>query len=640
MNVIDMQKKERYKLIVVLMLVIACFFLTYYFHAVSGISVVFSHFFYVPIILSSLWWQRKGVVTAVILAGMLIVFSHLFLREGSLFASDYIRAVMFIVVSLVVALLAEEIERRSRRLAALSSISAALSSSMELEGKIKAAVTEMLSSLKADGVSVFISGEDEHFILWYSRGVSEKLNHTESSGDICIGNVARSGKTVIYRDIRSESDGSFASLVRIGIRSLAYIPVRIEEEKARGVIRIESKTPRAFTPAECDIFGVIGGRVGVAVESAIFYDKYKKSEEKYRSLFDSDPNPIFILNDRSFRIMDVNRRAEEYYEYSRDELIGLSFLRLGDDDEEIKEALRNLSPDQSILISKKRHYRKGRSPFYVNINVSHAQYSEGYALIATTTDVSESITRDAQLIQASKMTTLGTMAAGMAHEINQPLNVIQVGADFLLKKVRSGKPIKDEEFETVAREISDNVQRAAQIITHMRDFSRKSEVIGDKLDINKPIRDVFRVLGQQLRVHQIELKLDLEEHLPPIRAEHNRMEQVFMNLVTNAMDAMDERRLKSEKRDWWGALTITSFYDDEHIVVTVTDTGIGIPDEIIDRIFEPFFTTKEVGKGTGLGTSISYGIVKDYGGTIEVTSEVNVGTTFTLKFPPCRDDDR
>lgn len=639
MNVIDMQNKEHYKLIVVLLLVIACFFLTYYFHAVRGISVVFSHFFYVPIILSSLWWRRKGILTAVILAGMLIVFSHLFLREGSLFVSDYIRAVMFIIVSLVVALLAEEIERRSRRLAALSSISAALSSSMELEGKIKAAVSEMLNSLKADGVSVFISGEDEHFILWYSRGVSEDLSQTDSSSDIRIGAVARSGNTVIYRDIRSESDGSFAPLVQIGIRSLAYIPVRIEEEKARGVIRIESRTPRAFTPAECDIFGVIGGRVGVAVESAIFYDKYKKSEEKYRSLFDSDPNPIFILNDRSYRIMDVNRRAEEYYEYSRDELIGLSFLRLGDDDEEIREALQSLAPERSILISKKRHYRKGRHPFYVNINVSHTQYSEGYALIATTTDVSESITRDAQLIQASKMTTLGTMAAGMAHEINQPLNVIQVGADFLLKKVRSGKPLEDDEFQAVVQEISDNVQRAAQIITHMRDFSRKSAVIGDRLDINKPICDVFRVLGQQLRVHQIELKLELAEHLPPIRAEHNRVEQVFMNLVTNAMDAMDERRMRREQKEWWGALTITSFYDDEHIVVTVTDTGIGIPDEIIDRIFEPFFTTKEVGKGTGLGTSISYGIVKDYGGTIEVTSEVNVGTTFRLKFPPCRDDD-
>jgi signal transduction histidine kinase len=224
------------------------------------------------------------------------------------------------------------------------------------------------------------------------------------------------------------------------------------------------------------------------------------------------------------------------------------------------------------------------------------------------------------------------MAAGMAHEINQPLNVIQVGADFFLKKINRDERIDYDELRTVATEISNNVQRAAEIIKHMRDFSRQSDVVATRLNINAPIRDVFKVLGQQLRVHQIEVVLDLDDAIPLIKADHNRMEQVFMNLVTNAMDAMDEKGLKEEGNSWQRLLTIRSFYDGD-VVVTVADTGIGMSSEIQDKIFEPFFTTKEVGKGTGLGISISYGIVNDYGGTITVKSEVNKGTTFELRFP-------
>jgi C4-dicarboxylate-specific signal transduction histidine kinase len=258
---------------------------------------------------------------------------------------------------------------------------------------------------------------------------------------------------------------------------------------------------------------------------------------------------------------------------------------------------------------------------------------ERNALIATTTDVTESVQKEAQLIQASKLATLGEMAAGIAHELNQPLNVMKIGSDFLREMASKGKKISDEELDTVTEEISSQVDRASGIINHMREFARVADIRTDKVDINKPIADIFTILGEQLRLRQIEVELDLDDDLPPIMADSNKLEQVFINLVTNARHAMEETMSGSTK-----LLKIRSFTDNGDIVVTVSDTGNGIPKDIIDRIFDPFFTTKEVGKGTGLGLSISYGIVKDFGGTIRVESEVGTGTTFELRFPVAPED--
>ena len=316
-------------------------------------------------------------------------------------------------------------------------------------------------------------------------------------------------------------------MAKEGLKSLAFIPISAKEKKVFGVIQVGSKKIRQFTNEEKNVLELIGNRIGVAIENSILHERYKKSEEKYRSLFDNDPNPIFIIDSKSLKILDVNRRATDFYGYSIDELLGMPFLSIGDkDDKELAEGLKNISKGESVLFSMKRHYRKSHEPFFVNVNVSYAKYSERDVIIASTTDITESVEKETQLIQASKMTTLGVMAAGMAHEINQPLNVIQVCADFFLKMIKKDVPISDEDLKSMANDISTNVQRAAGIIKHMRDFARQSEVVRTKVNINDPIKDVFSVLGHQLKVHQIELELDLDPDVPYIMAEHNRLEQV------------------------------------------------------------------------------------------------------------------
>ena len=145
-----------------------------------------------------------------------------------------------------------------------------------------------------------------------------------------------------------------------------------------------------------------------------------------------------------------------------------------------------------------------------------------------------------------------------------------------------------------------------------------------------PVNDVFKVLGHQLKVHDVEVKLELDPDVPDIFAEHNRLEQVFINLVSNAIDAMDEKGNRPEISDKEKQPDHSNpFSENEHVCIMVTDTGVGMSEEVKNKIFEPFYTTKKVGKGTGLGVSISYGIVQDYKGTIEIESELGKGTTFT-----------
>ncbi len=371
-------------------------------------------------------------------------------------------------------------------------------------------------------------------------------------------------------------------------------------------------------------------------ELSTLYEKYKKSEEKYRSLFNNNPNPIFIIDRKTLEMLDVNHRVENEYGFCKSEILGKSFLELWDNtDATIKESLENLPENKAILFTKKKHFRKNKKTFFVNVKVVHATYSHRDVLIASSTDITESVEKDTQLIQAGKLATLGTMAAGMAHEINQPLNVIQICADLILKMINKGITIPNEELVMMAKDITDNVTRAAGVIKHVRDFSRQSERDLKKLLINDPINDVFKVLGHQISVHSIQVKLDLDPGIPEIRAEHNRLEQVFINLVTNAIDSMDENADKAVKegRIAEKTLGIRTYADINHVVAEVSDTGLGMDEEVKRKIFEPFFTTKETGKGTGLGTSISFGIIKDYGGTIEIESEYGKGAKFIIRFP-------
>ncbi len=529
-------------------------------------------------------------------------------------------------------------ERHTRELALLCSIYNALSISDNLDDRLSDACLEISSYLSATNICIFTLESDGKYHLKYTYNICrrENVKYMEIENASLINQVTRTCQPVFIDDLALVNYEETEFLARRGIRSLAYIPMCTKEKRVLGVVRIESDQAHEYSNEEKRVLELIGNRIGVTIENTVLQNQCQKSEAKYRSLFNNDPNPIFIIDARTLKIITVNQRAEDCYGYSHEEMYNMPFLSLGDEaDEELTSGIKNLSPGGAVFYSKKRHFKKGHIPFYVNINISHAQYSEGDCFIATTTDITESVEKETQLIQASKMTTLGTMAAGMAHEINQPLNVIQICTDFITKMLNKGVSPSLEDLQTLTDDISGNVQRATDIIKHMRDFARQSEVVTTRVCINNPIQDVFKVLGHQLKAHQVALELDLDPQIPFIMAEHNRLEQVFINLVTNAMHAMDEKADQTQGETIEKRLKIRSYSENGWVNATVADNGTGMPPEIMDKIFEPFFTTKEVGKGTGLGVSISYGIVKDYKGSIEVASEVGEGAVFHLRFPAC-----
>jgi len=256
----------------------------------------------------------------------------------------------------------------------------------------------------------------------------------------------------------------------------------------------------------------------------------------------------------------------------------------------------------------------------------------------------ELITTQAQLFQTSKLATLGEMAAGLAHEMNQPLGGISLIATYFRKLMERGK-LSQEEIASGLDDIEASVKRMSKIINHVRTFARQETLEFTMVDVNETIDSALSLLGEQLRLHKIEVAPDLNNGLPRIEGEPYQLEQVWINLISNARDAVDEKEEQiSEGRlqitDYQKSIDISTIYKPESkfIEVNFSDNGVGITEETKEKIFEPFFTTKEVGKATGLGLSISYGIIESHKGKIEMESRNGKGTTAKVTLPLEVDD--
>jgi two-component system NtrC family sensor kinase len=235
-----------------------------------------------------------------------------------------------------------------------------------------------------------------------------------------------------------------------------------------------------------------------------------------------------------------------------------------------------------------------------------------------------------QLMQAGKLAAIGQLSAGVAHEINNPLAIVLTERQLLLDAA-AGHPIQPAEFENQFQDsmnqIDIQVQRCKRITHNLLRFSRRTESVLETVDLNRFIKEVIELMEREARAGGIEFFAELDESLPPLVSDISQLQQVFLNIITNAIDAHDAKP--------YGSIRIKTQANENNNGVTITfrDTGSGIAPENIEKIFDPFFTTKPVGKGTGLGLSICYSIMQQLGGGIAVRSEPGKGSDFTLKIP-------
>jgi PAS domain S-box-containing protein len=332
-------------------------------------------------------------------------------------------------------------------------------------------------------------------------------------------------------------------------------------------------------------------------------------------------NPIQIT-DASGRMVYVNPAFETASGYSKEELIGNNprILRSGKHPKEFWGHVWNKIMSGKVWVGQVENLRKDGLPFHTELVISPIVDAADKVIgfLGAHRDITEQKILEQQLVRSQKMESIGTLAAGLAHEVGNPLTAISS----LVQVIE--RTTQDEFAKEKLGLINNQVIRITQIIRNLVDFSRPSMNIAKETDVNKVIRDALNIVQYGKRVKNIEFSLDLSEQLPDIRSVPDQLTQVLINLLINAIDSLEGRT---------GKIALRSFEKENVVHIEVRDNGKGIREEDREKVFEPFFTTKEVGKGTGLGLWVSYGLVKNFGGDIRVDSAVGKGTKFTITFP-------
>ncbi len=360
----------------------------------------------------------------------------------------------------------------------------------------------------------------------------------------------------------------------------------------------------------------------------------KITEEKYKTILNSSPDGIVLIDLRGM-ITEVSEIGLEIFgAINRDDLVGIRFFKFVPAGEKntIREILfktLNEGLAQNIELKIKK---KNNSILATETSVTLIQDQKGKPLsfMVIIRDISYRKLMETKQFHADRMANLGQMAAGIAHEINQPLNIISMVMDKVLFEADRNDVIDIDFIKTKSAKIFDNIIRIRNIIDHIRDFSRSdNNYISSDFDINISVENAASMIMEQFKHLGIQLILNLEKLIPPIVGNTYKFEQVIVNLLNNAKDAVIEKK-NSQEEYYDMVVGIRTYSKRQILIVEVTDNGIGISKDDINNILLPFYTTKEEGKGTGLGLSICYQIIKEMNGTINIDSDSINGTKVEL----------
>jgi two-component system, NtrC family, sensor kinase len=415
-----------------------------------------------------------------------------------------------------------------------------------------------------------------------------------------------------------------------------YLPCRVQDGPATrtiAVIGLGRTIGGDFLSSEdVELLESLASYIGIALQNANLYARLEAKIGEFERLKEFNENIVESINvgilalDLDDRIESWNAQMEAMYAFSRAEAIGQPLPAVFPSD--FVDAIDSFRNEQGVHhLYKFRLTTRAGEQRTANIAVAPLLSRDFVSVgrIILVDDITERVSLESQLAQADKLSSIGLLAAGVAHEINTPLAVISSYAQMLSKQLKG-----DQRLGPVLDKITQQSFRAAEIANGLLNFSRTSTTEFRETNLNQVIRDTLSLLEHQFKTAQVDVDLALVEQLPFINGNPGKLQQVFLNLLLNAKEAMPEG----------GRLSVATRFNG-HVEAVITDSGTGIAPEHLKRIYDPFFTTKTTPKpgdrrGTGLGLSVSFGIIQEHAGKIHVESAVGSGTTFHLEFPLLR----
>jgi PAS domain S-box-containing protein len=346
------------------------------------------------------------------------------------------------------------------------------------------------------------------------------------------------------------------------------------------------------------------------------------SEQQWRLIVEAAPNGMLLVDEGGTIVM-VNTSVLRQFGYVREELLGQlvdTLVPVASRSHHLQHRAGFMKTPQTRAMGEGRDLfgvRKDGSEFPVEIGLTPIQTTKGMRVVASIVDISERKRLEMQLRRAERLAELGTLASGMAHEIGTPMNVILGRAEYLLQRAA------DDGMKKGLTTIITQVERITKVMKQLLAFARRRTPEWRTIDLGEIVDDSLEMFEERIAQSRITIDKTCESSLFPVRADRDQLIQVLINLVMNSIHAMPEG----------GQLRLSLAREGSHVCLGLSDTGHGMPEEIRLKVFEPFFTTKDFGKGTGLGLTVVKGIIEEHGGTIDVESIVDKGTTFWIRLP-------